>query len=362
VRETRLRLTELGVFEGVSLRPLPHGDGQADVEVALVERHGFFAGPLDLAVNLGTNLLYERVRLRYWNVAGTGMSIGAQYRWEENRPGLALDLEWPRPLGLGANMRVTATRGRQLYDVGEPLLRRSHGLDWSLRRVLGPATVGQLTVRVLDRAFSRPDPDARPGALVGMEVGLSRRLLETHRHRVDAAVRLFEAGPVIGSDVAFVRGTATASYSTFLSPPEGSLIERSVLAARVSCGLEGAGTPIDEMFAPGGSPEMELPLRAHPQTVDGTLGASPLGRGLALTNLEWRRRVFRSALVQAAVVVFHDGAWVAGPPQGQSRAMLHDVGLGLRIGLAGVSILRFDYGHGLSDGKNAFFFGLNQVF
>ena len=362
VRETRLRLSEIHVFEGVTVRPLPRGDGQADVDVALVERHGFSQGPLDLVLNLGTNLLFERVRPRYWNIAGSGISIGGQYRWEENRPDLSLQVDWPRPLGLGANLRVTAARGEQLYDLGEPLRQRSHGADVSLRRVLGPAMVGELVLRVHDRSFSRPDPDARPGDIMGLEAGLDRTILETHRHRLDAGIRLFHAGRGLGSDVAFSRGTASVSYRAFLLPPEGSLIERSVLAARLSLGRGGDGMPVDLMFAPGGSPEMELPLRAHPQTRNGTLGASPLGRGLALTNLEWRRRIFRSALVKAAVVVFHDGAWVSRPPEGESRTSLHDVGVGVRIGLGEASILRFDYGHGLSDGRNAFFFGLNQAF
>jgi len=362
VRETRLRLSEIGVFAGVTVRPLPRGDGRADVTVALAERHGFFESPVNLAIDLGTNLLFERVHPRYWNIAGSGISIGGQYRWEENRPDLSLQIEWPRPLGLGANLRVTASRGRQLYDLGEPLQRRSHGLEVSLRRVLGARTVGQLALRVNHRSFSRPDPDARSGDVVGIEGSIDRTLLETHRHRLDASVRLFHAGRVLGSDIAFSRVSAAASYRAFLLPPEGSLIERSVLAARLSWGGAGNGMPIDEMFAPGGSPEMELPLRAHPQTRDGTLGASPLGRGLTLTNLEWRRRLFRSTLVQAAVVVFHDGAWVSGTPGRERRRSLHDVGVGVRIGLGGVSILRFDYGHGLSDGQNAFFVGLNQVF
>jgi len=362
VRETRLRLSEAGAFEGVTVRPLPRGDGRADLAVALVERHGLFQGPVDLALELGTNLLLERVRPRYWNVGGRGISIGGQYRWEENRPDLSLQIEWPRPLGLGANLRVTASRGRQLYDLGAPLLRRSRGLDLSLRRVLGPGTVGQLALRVHNRWFSRPDPDARPGDLAGIEAGLDRSLLETRRHRLDARIRLFHAGRVLGSDIAFSRATAAASYRAFLLPPDGSLIERSVLAARLSWGRGGDGMPIDEMFAPGGSPEMELPLRAHPQTRHGTLGVSPLGRGLTLTNLEWRRRLFRSALAQAAVVLFHDGAWVSRTPGSGRRRSLHDVGGGLRIGLGGISILRLDYGHGLSDGENAFFFGLNQVF
>jgi outer membrane protein assembly factor BamA len=362
VRETRLRLSETNAFAGVTVRPVPRGDGRADLEVALVERHGFYRGPVDLAVDLGTNLLFERVRASYWNIAGSGISIGGQYRWEENRPDLSLHLEWPRPLGLGASLRVTADRGQQLYDLGKPLLRRSHGGEVSLRRVLGPETVGQLVLRLRERSFSRPDPDARPGDVVGLEAGLERTLLEKRRHRLAAGVRLFHAGRGLGSDVAFSRVTAVASYRAFLLPPEGSLLERSVLAARLIWGRGGARMPIDEMFAPGGSPEMELPLRAHPQTLHGTLGVSPLGRGLTLANLEWRRRLFRSALVQAAVVAFYDGAWVSGTPGGDGRTSLQDVGVGVRIGLGGVSILRFDYGHGLTDGANAFFFGLNQVF
>ncbi len=362
VRETRLRLSEIDAFEGVTVRPVPRGDGRADLAVALVERHGFYRGPVDLAVDLGTDLLFERVRASYWNIGGSGICIGGQYRWQENRPEVSLHLEWPRPLGLGANLRVTADRGQQLYDLGEPLLRRSHGGEVSLQRVLGPGTVGQLVLRVRERSFSRPDPDAPPGDVVGLEAGLDRTLLETRRHRLDAGMRLFHAGRGLGSDVAFSRATASASYRAFLLPPEGSLLERSVLAARVIGGRGGAGMPIDEMFAPGGSPEMELPLRAHPQTVDGTLGVSPLGRGLTLTNLEWRRRLLRCTLVQAAVVAFYDGAWVSRMPGRAGRTSLQDVGVGVRIGLGGASIFRVDYGHGLSDGANAFSFGLNQVF
>jgi hypothetical protein len=36
--------------------------------------------------------------------------------------------------------------------------------------------------------------------------------------------------------------------------------------------------------------------------------------------------------------------------------------MGIRLALGGSSILRFDYGHGLSDGQHAFFMGLNQIF
>jgi hypothetical protein len=262
--------------------------------VALVERHGFFASPLDAGVNLGANLLQERVRLRYSNLGGGGITVGGQYRWEANRPDVTFQVDWPHPLGLGANLRVSAFRGRQLYDLDQPLLRRAQGLDLRLRRVLGSGTVAQLAVRARHRSFSRPDADAPAGDVVGLGLGIERRLLETSRQRVDASAELFHAGRILGSDAPFSRFTVGASWRLLLAPPEATLFERSLLAARVLWGHGGDGMPVDEMFAPGGSPEMELPLRAHPQTRDGALGATPLGRTLALANLEWRRLLRRS--------------------------------------------------------------------
>ena len=363
VRETRLRLAELGVFDRIAVRPVPRGGGKADLDVALLERHGLARGPVDLAVGLGANLLQERVGVHYWNVGGTGISVGGQYRWEENRPDLSVRLDWPRPLGFGANLRLSVFRGRQLYEVGEPLLRKSRGLDASLRRVLGSRTVVQLAVRARHRSFSRPDPGARPGDVVGLEAGLDRQLLATRRHRLDTGIRLFQGSRSLGSDVPFSRATFTASYRAFLSPPDATLIDRSVLAARLLWGRAGNGTPIDELFAPGGSPDMDLPLRGHHQTRDGALGVTPLGRSLTLTNLEWRRRLVRSTLVQVGVVAFYDGAWIARTALESDRDhSLHDVGMGIRLAWGGAALLRFDYGHSLSDGKNAFFFGLSETF
>jgi tetratricopeptide repeat protein/surface antigen-like variable number repeat protein len=364
VRETRLRLTEAGIFDRVTVRPVPRGDGKADVEVALLERYGFFRNPVDLALNAGTNLLFERVRPRFWNIGGRGISVGGQYRWEANRPDLSLQIDWARPVGLGANLRLSAFRGRQLYDLDDgPLQRRSRGLDAGLRRVLGSRTVAQLVFRTRDREFSRPDPDAPPGNIIGFEAGLERQVLDTRRHHIDASVRLFGSGHALGSDLTFARAAAWASYRLYLSAPEGVLIEPSVLAAQVHWGRGGSGMPIDEMFAPGASPEMELPLRAHHQDRDGALGATPLGRRLTLVNTEWRRRVLRSTWFQAGIVLFYDGAWISASPDSSDQDhSLHDVGMGIRLGFVGSSTLRFDFGHGLSDGNNAFSFGLNQTF
>jgi len=120
--------------------------------------------------------------------------------------------------------------------------------------------------------------------------------------------------------------------------------------------------PVDEMFAPGGSPDMELPLRAHHQTSDGVLGGTPIGRSILLWNVEWRRRLVHRAGLQLGLVLFHDGGRIGSPPSGDGAITLADVGGGLRLSFPGAPILRIDYGHGLTDGRNAVFVGLNSAF
>jgi hypothetical protein len=106
---------------------------------------------------------------------------------------------------------------------------------------------------------------------------------------------------------------------------------------------------------------MELPLRARRQRNDGKLGAAPLGRKLLLANVEWRRRILAGTFAQWGVVLFYDGAHIGGIT-GALAESFHDVGIGLRIALAGSTWLRADYGHGLTDGSDAFFVNFGQVF
>ena len=362
LRESRLRLRQVGVFDRVTLRPLPLGNGVADLEVALAERHGLYRSRLGFLVGSGVQALQGRVRLEYANLGGSGASFGGQYRWQENRPEGSLALSWPRPLGLAAYVSLSASRGRQAYEVeGDAFVRRYRGLELEARHVLGARTLGRLALRVRDRSFSEPRPDAPPGVLSGLEVGLDRDLVDARRQRLDLSLGFFQSATALGSVVTYPRGVAILASRTHLSPPDGSALEPSVLAARLLWARGGENMPIDDMFAPGGGPDMELPLRAHRQTPEGILGPTPLGRSLVLGNLEWRKRVLDRSPVQAAVVAFVDAARVADGPQPGVTSLV-DVGVGFHLSLVGSGILRFDYGHGLRDGRNAFFVGLGEVF
>jgi hypothetical protein len=357
VREARLRLAETGAFERIAVRPVPGAAGTADLEVALVERHGFAQGWLDFVVSTGVEALQERVRLRYANLAGEGIAVGLEWRWEEHRPRTAASIDWPRPLGLDAVLHVRGFDGRQDYvREGAAIRQDARGVELGLRRVLGASTVGAFAVRTTDRTFS--DPTQPAGRLTGFDVGLERRLADRARLRAALSAHVFAAASALGSDPSFARAVVRAKGEWRLTLPDGDRASSSVLAGQLVLGQGSADTPFDEAFAPGGSPDMDLPLRAHPQARDGVLGVMPLGRSLVLANLEWRRRLARRAGFEAGLVLLYDAAWVAQP----GREAFHDVGLGLRIGLPGAGRVRLDYGHGLTDGANAFFAGLGQTF
>src|SRR5262249_54265407 len=120
LRASRLRLQEVPVFDRVTIRPVPIEGGKADLEVAMAEQHGFAHGLADFLVTTGMNAVHHRFGLRYANVAGEGVTLGGFYRWEENRPGTMAFVQWPRPFGLPANLRLEGVRGRQAYQLDQP--------------------------------------------------------------------------------------------------------------------------------------------------------------------------------------------------------------------------------------------------
>jgi tetratricopeptide (TPR) repeat protein len=362
LRAARRRLEETGVFERVTLRPRPRGDGTADLEVALVERHGLAHGPVGFLLTTGVNLAWKRLRLRYSGLGGTGVSLGGSLRWQENRPEASLSLQWPRPLGLPGTLHLAGFRGEQAYELGGAFDMRRRGIDASVRHVLGGGTVASVGLKVRDRSFSAVRPDAPPGLLTGVEAGLDVRLVETRRHRLDAAVRLFGAGRVTGSDVGYVQADGELRYEAVLSRPEGLSVERSVLAVRLRGGWGSDGLPVDEMYAPGVSPESDLPLRAHPLTHAGAIGANPVGRSVLLANAEWRQRLVHRASWDLGAVAFSDTASVWRSAEGSASGWLEDVGVGLRVSLLTGPTLRVDQAWSLVDGNRTLFVGLSQAF
>ena len=361
-RETRLRLREVGVFPIVRLRAVPRDDRRADVEIALTERHGFGSWKEVLA-STAYNAFREQVRLRYFNVGGEGIALRGEYKWERTQPHVLGWVSWPRPLGLPARLIVLGLRARPEYALGDgPLTLRTKGADVSLRRVFGPRTVIEAGWRLRERTFSRSRPDAPEGTLSQATLRIERSLLETSRLKLEAFLDAASAPRALGSDVRFSQGTLGLRYEHELSAPDDRALSPSTLAARMLYGRGGDGMPVDAMYVPGAGAEVLYPLRGHDQKDGGVLGGSPIGRSLALLNVEWRRRLWARPAAQVGMVAFGDVIQITRTAQGPDQS-LADVGLGLRVGWSGSRVFRVDYGHSLSgDGKSAWSAGYGQAF
>jgi predicted double-glycine peptidase len=360
LRESRLRLQEVGVFSRVVLRPVPRQEGRADLEVAVHERHAFGSIPEFAGTAVG-NALVKKVRLRYFGLFGSAINLGAQYRWEKSRPKKSASLDWARFLGIPAYFHFSGERETQSYDVGGLTTMKARGVEVGVRRVLDARTVMELGFRTRDRDFSVIQADTPPGVIRGLTLGLEHRFWDSYRRQLDWSVAAFKAGGPLHSDVSYPQAVTSVRYEDILSPPDGTALEKSVIAARALGGWAGDDLPLDEMFAPGAASEMEFPLRGHKLRQGGIMGQSPLGRTLGLFNVEWRQRVLNARAFQAAAVLFYDAAHIGRTAQGQDRT-LEDVGFGLRVSVHGV-VLRADYGFAISGGRRrALTAGFNQVF
>jgi hypothetical protein len=360
----RLRLEETRVFETIDFHVFEAGQGHATLEVALDERHGF--GNLwNLAGRGVVDALRKKARLRYSNIAGRGVNLLAEHKWERTQPSWLFAAHAVRPLGLPANLEVVARGARPQYDLEDdatdPFTLRTRGVEAIARRVVAKGTVLELGARVRDRTFTVDRPETRDGVVAGPQWAIEHGLWDTPRHRAIASLRVFHAVPALGSDLEYTKGVVGLSYRWWPGGRGRDLLPPSEVAGQVQWGRGSAETPLDDMFAPGAASEMEFPLRAHRQKRNGILGRAPIGRDLVSANLEWRQCFLTLDTFKAGAVVFYDVAHTGRSPQG-SNPTLHDVGVGLRLQTKGHSILRVDFARGLSDGKNALTAGIGHAF
>jgi len=190
---------------------------------------------------------------------------------------------------------------------------------------------------------------------------VEQRVADSVRRRVTVSLSVFRAARALGGDLRYTKGIGGLAFRAWSSGHGEDAIPVSEIAARARWGQGSSTTPLDDLFAPGAASEMEYPLRAHRQKRGGILGRAPIARRMALLNLEARRRVLASDTFRAGVVAFYDVAHTSGSPQGGART-LQDVGLGLRMQSAGSSLLRLDFAHSLTDGKNALTAGIGHAF
>jgi tetratricopeptide (TPR) repeat protein len=362
LRESRRRLEEAGVFKKVVLRPVLREEGKADLEVALKERHAF-GSPLEFLVKGAANAVVEKVRLTYHGLFGRAINVGGYYRWEKARPKKSLLLEWARPLWIPFYFRTVADRETQPFEInGGGTIMKAEGVEVGARKVLGSRTVMQIGFRTRDREFSDLRADTPPGVVRGLSLGFEHRFWDSYRRKLDWSVSGFRAGKPLSSDIEYPKAVTALRYEDILSTPDGTDMEKSVIVARALGGWGGDDMPLDDLFALGiGSTDTDFPVRSYKLRKNGVLGQSPMGRSLAMFNIEWRQRLAQYKGIQGGFVAFYDVARMERTAQGEDGTF-EAVGVGLRLAARG-AFLRLDYGVSISgDRRNTLTAGFGQTF
>jgi hypothetical protein len=304
------------------------------------------------------DLARQRLRVRFADLTREGLSVGAEYRWQETQPLALVRLETENPLGLPAILQVEALTGTTTYDVGGgPFQIAASGLDVRLRRALAAETTAEAHVRYRSRRSIRDGVRAEAGSILGFGLGLDHAVVSTPRHTVGASVRTFHAG-----SAAFRRGAARVGWRAALRPDDGLAVAPSAFAAQAVVGHASRGTPPDELFLAASGGDIALPLRGHHLRHGGVLGGAPIARSVALVNVELRQRIATFRSVQVGVAGFYDGGRFGGTLQETGTRFRQDLGVGLRIGIGRRTLIRADLGRSLRDGKNALTIGVGEAF
>jgi hypothetical protein len=299
------------------------------------------------AVRIGMGALTDReLQVRFPGFSGRGELIEGAWRFQRNRPALALGVRTPEPIGLRGVLEVDARWDTQSYAV------------------LSTATVRE-TLRGGSAQFGRwTSPDTR--LIVGFAVerwnsrdldlvlsaGAEQRMAGDHGRvelRGDAAIP-------VGSGSPYQRASLRTQWRT--------TSVRSAPGLYVDAGATVTGTAAPYGRWPGagaglGRPEL---LRAHPLLDDGVIVNGAFGRALARAAVEARAFPLRMAAVSLGAALFIDGARVWYRLDGSNESYV-DAGLGLRFAIPGsIDSLRIDWAHGLLDGRSALSIGWTRDF
>jgi hypothetical protein len=333
LRLAQRRVLDVPAIAAARVSFQPRENGQAQIDVSVLERT---RAPTTYAswIGIGLRAATEReLATSFAGVSGGGDLVAVSWRWWAHRPMVAASYAAPGPGGV---WRVDASRETQTFGVSGPLTfeetRTRAGVEvgnWigQRTRVRGGAAIEDWTVRPRTAAVS--------GRVEFWPV-------------VDRLA--FEAGGATwrGSGVSFGGADAAARWRSTASS--------TGTVWRVDAGyrIVTAGSPASIWPGADTGHARDLLLRAHPLLDDGVIRGGVFGRRLAFGTLEIQRWLKPGKRpVRAAPAAFLDVARASRGLGTSTDRTQADAGVGLRLSLLGMGVLRVDLAHGLRDGRTA---------
>ncbi|MEQ1728115.1 MAG: C39 family peptidase [Vicinamibacterales bacterium] len=343
------RVRDVPAAAGARLRYETLDGGLARVEVFIDERPVAPKGLVALASLAARALLLDEVRVNLAGPLGAGELGTAAWRWQANRPSVALGLALPSPQWFGGVLTLDGSWERQTYTAAptDPEatvrdVRRQVGIhlaDWSASWLHWRAGAAFDHLRQND-GFEQARVDGRD--YLALDGVLDVRLAGD-RLAVAAAAAWWT--PFAGGNRFATGGLRGAWRSTIdLGRPWWSAVTEFGVASRVAplALWNGAGT---------GQGRSGL-LRAHPLLDDGVVTGAVFGRELWRGTLEYSRPLHAAPAGALAIAAFADAARAWHRLTGQGPSWLHvDAGVGLRLRAPGDdAVVRLDVARGLRGG------------
>ena len=324
--ERRLAALPAAGASRVSYRPIP--GGRVELEAAIAERPTLAPLRSWLLQSGARAAIDHATALELANLGSSGDDLRVFWRWQQNRPQLALAAAAPRALGLPGIVTVRALWDRQSYALagtGTPARETRRGAALSLEDWRWADTRAELTL----------------GADEGSDRGRSLSLGGALEHRAFAD-RVAVGGRVAGwaarSGAPFYAGSLWASART-----RAAAAGAPQLRLDLQLGAASAAAPLALWSGAGTGLGRELLLRAHPLLHDGIVAGACFGRQVLRAGVEGDAGLATIGPLVLRAAVFVDAARVLVPAPGESSRSFVDVGTGLRLRLPGHrSTLRAD--------------------
>jgi tetratricopeptide (TPR) repeat protein len=325
--ERRLAALPSAGASRVSYRPVP--GGRVELEAVIAERPTL--EPLrSWLLESGVRAAIDHAAaLEVANLGASGDDVRVFWRWQPNRPQLALAAAAPRALGLPGIVTARALWDEQSYELagtGAPARETRRGAALSLEDWWWADTRAELTLGVdewSDRGRSLSLGGAVEHRALGDRIALGGRV----------------AGWAVRSGAPFYAGSLWARARTHASAAGAPQLRLDVQLDAAS-----AAAPLALWSGAGTGLGRDLLLRAHPLLRDGIVVEDAcFGRQVLRAGAEGDAGLVTIGPLVLRAAVFVDAARVLVPAPGESARSFVDVGTGLRLRLPGQrSTLRAD--------------------
>jgi hypothetical protein len=329
----------------LSLRPLP--DGNAQVNVTLLERPPVFDGPWDVGGSAIKALTGREITLDVASPTGNGELWTAGWRWWKDRPRVALALTVPAAGGRPGIWRLDGFWERQTYAAGV-----ASGSSDTTRTEAGREERRRTALSFSD--WLGPDLRLQVGAALdewdgrGSHVSLDGAA-ETRWARDRLALGAEAARWMsLESKEPFGAGGLSFRWSS------SGLEDPTAWQGRLGISSTTSGAPL-ALWSGAGTGHGRAPLlRAHPLLNGGVVQGRAFGRTLAHGTIERQVWPWTLGPLRLGCALFVDAArpWDTG--RAGKTPWQVDGGTGLRLrGLGLKGQLRIDAAHGFEDGSSA---------